>query len=70
VGSFEEEDMRRLHIIAICIGLSLVALAAQAPAPQQAPAAQQAPAGPPPPDTAMMRQQYEQWRKDFKTWGK
>src|SRR5262245_65594066 len=62
--------MRRLHIIAICIGLSLVALAAQAPPPQQAPAAQQAPAGPPPPDTAMMRQQYEQWRKDFKTWGK
>src|SRR6185503_17607354 len=36
---------------------------------QGAPAAQ-APAGPPPPDTAAMRQQYEQWRKDFKTWGK
>jgi len=56
--------MRRLHMIAICIGLSLAALAAQAPAPQQAPA------GPPPADTAMLRQQYEQWRKDFKTWGK
>jgi len=56
--------MRRLHITAICIGLSLAALAAQAPAPQQAPA------GPPPPDTATMREQYEQWRKDFKTWGK
>src|SRR5262252_75717 len=28
------------------------------------------PAGPPPPDNAAMRQQYEQWRKDFKTWGK
>ena len=38
--------------------------AAQGPAPQQTPAA------PPPPDTAMLRQQYEQWRKDFKTWGK
>src|SRR6266480_4239865 len=56
--------MRGLQVIAICIGLSLAALAAQAPAPQQAPA------GPPPPDTATMRQQYEQWRKDFKTWGK
>ena len=55
--------MRRLRITAICIGLSFAALAAQAPAPQQ-------PAGPPPPDTAMLRQQYEQWRKDFKTWGK
>ena len=56
--------MRRLHITAICIGLSLAALAAQAPAPRQPPA------GPPPPDTAAMREQYEQWRKDFKTWGK
>src|SRR4029434_3782620 len=35
LGVSEEEDMRRLHIIAICIGLSLVALAAQAPAPPQ-----------------------------------
>jgi hypothetical protein len=34
--------MRRLHIIAICIGLSLVALAAQAPH-RNKPAAQQAP---------------------------
>jgi kynurenine formamidase len=56
--------MGRVHITAACIGLSLAALAAQAPAPQQAPA------GPPPPDTAMLRQQYEQWRKDFKTWGR
>src|SRR6185369_9616647 len=37
---------------------------------QAAPAPQAQPAGPPPPDTAAMRQQYEQWRKDFKTWGK
>src|SRR5215216_4960752 len=57
--------MRRLHMIAICIGLALTALAAQTPAPQQ-----QAPAGPPPPDTAALRQQYEQWRTEFKTWGK
>ena len=56
--------MRQLRLAVICIGLSLTALAAQAPAPQQPPA------GPPPPDTAALRQQYEQWRKDFKTWGK
>jgi len=64
--------MRRLQAIAVCTGLALIALVggftltAQG---QGAPAAQ-APAGPPPPDTAAMRQQYEQWRKDFKTWGK
>ena len=40
-------------------------LSAQAPAP-----AAQAPAPPPPADTAALRAQYEQWRKEFKTWGK
>jgi kynurenine formamidase len=45
-----------------------LALHGQAAPAAQAPAAQ--PAGPPPPDTAALRQQYEQWRKDFKTWGK
>src|ERR1051326_6945951 len=67
VGSgalFQEDCMRQLLLAVICIGLSLTALAAQAPAPQQPPA------GPPPPDTAALRQQYEQWRKNFKTWGK
>ncbi|MBI4888513.1 MAG: cyclase family protein [Acidobacteria bacterium] len=42
-------------------------LRAQAPA-GGAPA--QAPAPAPPADTAAMRAQYEQWRKEFKTWGK
>ena len=45
-----------------------LAVHGQAAPAAQAPAAQ--PAGPPPPDTAALRQQYEQWRKDFKTWGK
>src|SRR5712691_474476 len=67
--------MRRLNAIAVCTGLLLagiggfqLAVHGQAAPAAQAPAAQ--PAGPPPPDTSALRQQYEQWRKDFKTWGK
>src|SRR5262245_19180120 len=65
--------MRR-GLISIALGIALVLvgvaggfqLRAQAPAG----AAAQAPAGPPPADTAKLRAQYEQWRKEFKTWGK
>src|SRR5689334_1517648 len=55
-------------LVAAVVGGFQLAVHGQAAAAPQAPAAQ--PAGPPPPDTAAMRQQYEQWRKDFKTWGK
>src|SRR5258705_11780123 len=69
--------MRRQTAIALSSGLLIAGLAGgfslaaqgQAAPAAQAPAAQP-PAGPPPPDTASMRQQYEQWRKDFKTWGR
>ena len=54
-------------LVAAVVGGVQLAVHGQA-APAQAPAAQ--PAGPSPPDTAALRQQYEQWRKDFKTWGK
>ena len=68
--------MRRLSAIVVCTGGLVAGVAGgfqlavhgQAAPAAQAPAAQ--PAGPPPPDTAALRQQYEQWRKDFKTWGK
>ncbi|HEY3157324.1 MAG TPA: cyclase family protein [Vicinamibacterales bacterium] len=64
--------MRRLTAIAIFTGLMLAALAGgfSLAAQGQGAPAQAPPAGPPPPDTAALRQQYEQWRKDFKTWGK
>ena len=64
--------MGRLNAIAMSAGLLLVGVAggfelalqgqAAPPAQTAAPAA--------PPDTAALRGQYEQWRKDFKTWGK
>ena len=44
-----------LRPVAVCVGIT-AAVAAQAPAP--------------PADTAALRAQYEQWRKDFKTWGR
>ena len=61
----------RLKAIVVCTGVLVAAiaggltLAAQGGAP-----AAQVPATPPRPETAARRQQYEQWRKDFKTWGK
>jgi kynurenine formamidase len=63
---------RRLTSIAFCIGLVLAGVAGgfQLSAQGQGgtPAAQPAPTAPP--DTAKLRAQYEQWRKEFKTWGK
>ena len=47
-----------LTSMAICVGLLVAALGAQGPAPAA------------PPDTAALRTQYEQWRTDFKTWGR
>ena len=63
---------RRLTSIAVCIGLLLAGVAGgfQLRAQGQAAPAAQAPAPPPPADTAEMRAKYEQWRKEFKTWGK
>ena len=63
---------RRLRSIAFCIGLVLVGVVGgfQMRAQGQAGTAPQAPAPIAPGDTAAMRAQYEQWRKDYKTWGK
>jgi kynurenine formamidase len=68
---------RHLKSLALSVVLLLAGvlggfhLRAQAPPaqPAQAPAAQP-PAGPPPADTAELRMKYEQWRTEFKTWGK
>jgi kynurenine formamidase len=57
----------RLKAIAICAGVLLACLAGGLRITAQG---QGAAAPAPPPDTAALRQQYEQWRKDFKTWGK
>src|SRR5712691_5463230 len=61
----------RLKAITVCTAVLLAGVAGGfqlAVHGQAAPAAQAS--GPAPPDTATLRQQYEQWRKDFKTWGK
>src|SRR5579863_1029406 len=62
----------RLASVSVCAGLVTAGLgggiAMQANA-QPAPAAQ-TPAPVAPPDTAALRAQYEQWRTQFKTWGK
>ncbi len=64
--------MGRLKSIAVCAGLVLAGLAGgfRLAAQGQAAAAPQAPAAVAPADTAALRAQYEQWRKEFKTWGK
>src|SRR5258706_15103374 len=64
--------MGRLKAIAVGSGLVLAGLVGgfQLAAQGQAAAAPQAPAAVAPADTAAMRAQYEQWRRDFKTWGK
>ena len=64
--------MGRLKLIAVCTGLVLAGLVGgfRLAAQGQAAAAPQAPAAVAPADTAALRAQYEQWRKDFKTWGK
>ena len=62
--------MTRLASLAGCVLLVVAGLFVGGPrATAQAPAAPQA-TPPPPADTAALRAQYEQWRKDFKTWGK
>src|SRR3977135_3700461 len=61
----------RLASVAVCAGLVMtgvfggIVLQAQGQT-----AAAQAPAPVAPPDTAALRAQYEQWRTEFKTWGK
>ena len=50
----------------VLAGLAGLQLAAQG----RGAAASQTPAPTAPADTAALRAQYEQWRKDFKTWGK
>jgi kynurenine formamidase len=64
---------RRLKSIALCVGFVVAAMVGGFELRthgQAAAAPQAAPAPPPPADTAQLRAQYEQWRKDFKTWGK
>src|ERR1700732_4655410 len=62
----------RRAAVAVCTGLVVVGLAggiAMRARGQTAPAAP-APAPIAPMDTAVLRAQYEQWRTQFKTWGK
>jgi len=63
---------RRLKSIGLCTGLVLAGLVAgfELRAQGQAAAAPQAAAPVAPADTQALRAQYEQWRKDYKTWGK
>ena len=59
----------RLTSVAICTALSMAGLLAGLELRTPSVAAPAATAAPPP-DTAMLRAQYEKWRTDFKTWGK
>src|SRR4030088_3784362 len=58
--------------VAVCIGLLVVGLLGgiEMRARGQAGPAAAAPAPIAPMDTAVLRAQYEQWRTQFKTWGK
>jgi hypothetical protein len=59
-----------LSVVSVAVGIAAgfqLRVQGQAGTAQQAPAAVAAAA---PADTAALRTQYEQWRKDFKTWGK
>jgi kynurenine formamidase len=62
----------RLTSLAICSGLAVAAAVGLVAVQNQSKAAPapQAPALVPPPNTAALRVQYEQWRTQFKTWGK
>ena len=63
--------MGQMKSTAVWTALMIAGLAGGWQAAQgQAPASSQTPAPVAPADTAALRAQYEQWRKDFKTWGK
>src|SRR5207237_10634301 len=68
-----EDRMRNRQLsVAACAGVVMAGLLGaieMRTLGQPAPAAQ-APAPTAPPDTAALRAQYEQWRTEFKTWGK
>ena len=59
----------RLTSVAICTALTMAGLLAGLELRTASVAAPAATAVPPP-DTAVLRAQYERWRTDFKTWGK
>ena len=59
----------RSKMMLLCAGVLLACLAGGLTIMAQGQGAA-APAPTPPPDTAALRMQYEQWRKDFKTWGR
>ena len=63
---------QRLKSIGLWMALVLVGIAAgfQLRAQSQTGAAPQGSIPAAPADTSALRAQYEQWRKDFKTWGK
>ena len=62
----------RLTSVAVCAGLVAAGLIGGLALQTEGKAAQaaQAPAPAAPPDTAMLRAQYERWRTEFKTWGR
>jgi kynurenine formamidase len=60
----------RLGAVTMCAGLVAIGLGGGIALQAQGQPAAQAPAPVAPPDTAALRAQYEQWRTEFKTWGK
>ena len=59
-----------LASVTVSAGLVMAGLVAGGETQAQPAAAAQAPAPVAPPDAAALRAQYEQWRTQFKTWGK
>src|SRR5476651_2341694 len=60
----------RLAGVTVCAGLVVAGLVGGIALRAQGQTAPAAPAPVAPPDTAVLRAQYEQWRTQFKTWGK
>ena len=59
-----------LASVTVCAGLVIAGLIGGIAMQAQGQTAPAAPAPVAPPDTAALRAQYEQWRTEFKTWGK
>ena len=59
-----------LASVTVCAGLVMAGLAGGGETRAHAQGAPAGPAPVAPPDTAALRAQYEQWRTEFKTWGR
>src|SRR5260221_13806578 len=67
LNAVEDRMRNRLASITACAGLAMAGLVGGI---EMRTAAAQAPAPIAPSDTAALRAQYEQWRTEFKTWGR